>query len=307
MPPIPEQVEMWNSPRVVNFYKSGERITGPYARLLVQQARFVEWCKQRDDVGSGSRRVPVVLDNACGTGVVSKSLYQLLAEDESTKNDTHLDLDLTCGDFSAGMVEYMQQYITAEGWTRARAQVLDAQKTGLPDAHFTHVFTAFGFMLMADPIAALTECFRILKSGGVCALSTWEEISWVDEVREAIATIPDAPPFPETHDILRSWSTGDWFRPGYVEKVLRQHGFVDVQVHSVPNTSSVGTAEKFAEVFTPMTTMATKSAWTDEQRERIASLIQPAIVKYLTDKYGEDKEINTKWVAILATGSKPHA
>jgi hypothetical protein len=32
----------------------------------------------------------------------------------------------------------------AEGWNNAEAKIVNAQDTGLPSDHYTHVYTAFG-------------------------------------------------------------------------------------------------------------------------------------------------------------------
>ncbi len=141
----------------------GEAITGRFARLLLLQALH--------DVDAMKKPL-VVLDNACGTGVVSDHLWELL--DDSTKEG----MQLVCGDFSEAMVKHVKHKIEERRWKGAEAKIVDAmvcvlsifihereersryvndrrQKTGLPDDHFTHVVTSFGIMLMPDPDAVL--------------------------------------------------------------------------------------------------------------------------------------------------------
>lgn len=88
-----------------------------------------------------SQKPLVVLDNACGIGVVSSALNRTL-DDEAKKT-----WKLTCGDLSEGMLEYTKQRLVDEGWVNAETKVVDALNTGLPDAHYTHVFVSFGMLL----------------------------------------------------------------------------------------------------------------------------------------------------------------
>lgn len=92
-------------------YKPTERITGPFARNLIQQVGVLQ-----ADIGP-----LIVLDNACGTGIVSSELYEML--DESARNS----LQLTCGDISEGMVQAVQERIVDSDWKGAKAQFVDSQ------------------------------------------------------------------------------------------------------------------------------------------------------------------------------------
>ena len=61
----------------------------------------------------------MVLDNACGTGIVSKRLWEILDE------QGRVGLRLVCGDFSPSMVEWTRVRSGEEGWG-ARVEVVDA-------------------------------------------------------------------------------------------------------------------------------------------------------------------------------------
>jgi ubiquinone/menaquinone biosynthesis C-methylase UbiE len=101
----------WKDPNIAQRYKAAERITAAFARRLIQQVGLLE-------VDSGPL---IVFDNACGTGVVSVKLYEML--DENAKER----LQLVCGDFSESMVQSTQQRITDSRWSGAKAQMVDAQ------------------------------------------------------------------------------------------------------------------------------------------------------------------------------------
>jgi ubiquinone/menaquinone biosynthesis C-methylase UbiE len=118
--------------KFVNQYKTGEHITGQFAQLLIDQTGLVANSKANPD------KPLVVLDNACGTGIVSSILQHEL--DDQTKSN----LQLTCGDISQGMLDYVKHRIGQENWQNVEVKTVDAQASGLPSSHFTHVIASFG-------------------------------------------------------------------------------------------------------------------------------------------------------------------
>lgn len=42
------------------------------------------------------------------------------------------------------MVSITKDRIEEEGWNNAEAKVVDAQQTGLPSTHYTHIFIGMG-------------------------------------------------------------------------------------------------------------------------------------------------------------------
>jgi ubiquinone/menaquinone biosynthesis C-methylase UbiE len=55
-----------------------------------------------------------------------------------------------------------------------RFEVIDAQHNPLESASVDGALCRWGFMLMADPDAALRETRRVLREGGRLALATWD-------------------------------------------------------------------------------------------------------------------------------------
>jgi ubiquinone/menaquinone biosynthesis C-methylase UbiE len=113
-------------------YKTGERVTEQFAQALIDQSGLILESRTQQDAPH------VVLDNACGTGIVSSLLHHQL--DDKVKRNWKL----TCGDISEGMLRYTKLRMENEHWQNAETKLVDAQATQLPDAHYTHVFTAFG-------------------------------------------------------------------------------------------------------------------------------------------------------------------
>lgn len=118
----------------VDQYKTGEKITGKFARSLIEQSGILTESKTK----SQPARPLVVLDSACGTGVVSSILHHEL--DERVRKQW----SLTCGDFSEPMLKYTRARAEEEGWLNVEVKNVDVQETGLPSGQFSYVFTAFG-------------------------------------------------------------------------------------------------------------------------------------------------------------------
>lgn len=109
-----KMAEVWADPNVASDYRGAEQITGEFAKCLLVQAGLP------NERASEPRKPLMVLDNACGTGVVSENLWGML--DEHAKED----LRLICGDKSPAMVEHVQKKIEQEGWHGAEARIVDA-------------------------------------------------------------------------------------------------------------------------------------------------------------------------------------
>jgi ubiquinone/menaquinone biosynthesis C-methylase UbiE len=88
-------------------------------------------------------------------------------------------------DFSAPMVEAAQRRAEELNISNAEFRTMDAERMDLEDASVDGVLCRWGYMLMADPVAALTETRRILRDGGRVAFSVWG-----DPARNLWASVP---------------------------------------------------------------------------------------------------------------------
>jgi SAM-dependent methyltransferase len=59
------------------------------------------------------------------------------------------------------------------GLANVECRVLDAEKMDLDDSSVDRVLCRWGYMLMADPGAALAETRRVLRDGGRLAFAVW--------------------------------------------------------------------------------------------------------------------------------------
>jgi ubiquinone/menaquinone biosynthesis C-methylase UbiE len=101
----------WKDSSVAEKYKGVCVVTGPPARHMIRQAGLLQV----------ERGPLVVLDNACGLGIVTSLLYEMLQEGAKD------GLQITCGDISEGMVQGVQHQIDTDKLKGASAQVVDAQ------------------------------------------------------------------------------------------------------------------------------------------------------------------------------------
>jgi SAM-dependent methyltransferase len=117
------------------------------------------------------------------------------------------------------------------GLSNVEFRVLNAEWIDLPVASVDAVLCRWGYMLMADPQAALSETRRILRPGGRVALAVWDQLEHNPWGRlpalELIERGLSAPP---------AAGTPGPFALGSAERVrelLDQAGFVDGHVETI--------------------------------------------------------------------------
>jgi len=76
-------------------------------------------------------------------------------------------------DFSPEMVEVARRLGEARELRNVEYRVLDAERMDLADDCVDAALCRWGYMLMADPAAALAETRRILRDGGPLAFAVW--------------------------------------------------------------------------------------------------------------------------------------
>ncbi|KAL8904222.1 MAG: hypothetical protein Q9207_003410 [Kuettlingeria erythrocarpa] len=282
-------------------YKNTEIITGAFAHTLVEKAGLV------DSAAAAAEEKLTILDNGCGIGVVAAALHEML--DEGSKKR----MELTCGDFAAGMLDGVKERIVKEGWGNTETKLVDAQDTGLPDANFSHVLANFVFMGLQDPGAALNESHRVLRPSGLLAFTTWQHADWIADLRAAFATLPHPPPFPDDLTMYRSWggNNGDWHSADWVRDHLskqktpqQQPMWTNVSVDSIGKDLTFATPAQFVDTFAIMIPFILKKFWTEEQRSEMGAMALSKLLEYMEGKYGKEGPVRMHWVANFATARK---
>ena len=80
-------------------------------------------------------------------------------------------------DQAEGMLDGARARAAELELTNVEFQVWNAEWIDLPVASVDAVLCRWGYMLMADPLAALTETRRVLRPGGRVALAVWDAAS----------------------------------------------------------------------------------------------------------------------------------
>jgi len=76
-------------------------------------------------------------------------------------------------DFAPGMVDVARRLGEARGLANVEFRVLDAERMDLEDNSVDAVVCRWGYMLMADPAAALSQTRRVLRGGDSLAFAVW--------------------------------------------------------------------------------------------------------------------------------------
>ncbi|KAL4996973.1 S-adenosyl-L-methionine-dependent methyltransferase [Aspergillus recurvatus] len=267
-------------------YKLAEQLTGLYALPLINQSGIASYANR-----------PIVFDNACGTGIIGSVLQHTLS-DQVRKN-----WELTCGDFSQAMVEYTQQRAVDEGWLNTTTKIVNAQEMDLPDACFTHVYTAFAFPLISDTTAALNECLRILKPGGTYAASVWKDVPQISITLSSLSPLQSSLSLPNASEYIPQLLKG-WDSEKHVQSQLESAGFTNVKVTAVTAKTTVPIAE-FVELTKSMVPAFWGKHWTKEQREEHEGQIPEVMTKWLEEEYGVGGLVPLEPTALVVTARRP--
>ncbi|KAJ3020636.1 hypothetical protein HKX48_000482 [Thoreauomyces humboldtii] len=242
-----------------------ERATGPPVEALLKQA---------DLIPRPSKTKPVrLLDNACGAGLVASRYFSALQDREN--------VTVVCGDLEAHWLEGIKKRMGAEGWS-AEAKVVDAQAIDFPDGEFTHVVTSFGYQVFPDPLLALRETFRVLKSGGKSSGTTWASVGWLPKLQEVNTSYPTPPPF-----------LGDWAFPDRIRRALEESGFIDIKVQVLEFEVLIESLEVWAG---QMRFVAAKA---------LENGVEAEMMRRQREKTGEGQFKLPGWKALIWTGTKP--
>jgi len=184
-----------------------------------------EWIVSQTDPQPGQ----TILDVAAGPGDLGFRVAERVGP-EGTVLST---------DFAPEMVEAARRIAASRGLDNVELKVLNAERMDLDDDSVDGVVCRWGYMLMADPAAALRETRRVLRDGGSLGLAVWaapDRNPWAAIPAMTIVARGHMPP-PEPGapgifamadpELIRSLVTGAGFDEPEIEEIAFEFRYED--------------------------------------------------------------------------------
>ena len=140
--------------------------------------------------------------------------------------------EVLISDQAEGMLEGARERAAELGIGNVRFRVLSGEWIDLPTATMDIALCRWGYMLMVDPAAALTETRRVLAPGGRLGAAVWDSLErnpWASLPREELAERGMAPP-PGAAQGPHPFALGDAER---FAELIADAGFTEVEVEDV--------------------------------------------------------------------------
>lgn len=156
---------------------------------------------------------------------------------------------LILSDRSEGMLAAAGRNAERRGAANVELRDLDAEAIDLPDASVDVVLCRWGYMLMDDPAAALSETRRVLRRpGGRVALAVWgprERNPWNTVIGVPLAERGLVPIQPPDDPGMYRLADGD-----ALERLVRSAGFGSVELRELPVLWRFGDIDEYWAVMT---------------------------------------------------------
>jgi ubiquinone/menaquinone biosynthesis C-methylase UbiE len=175
-----------------------------------------------------------ILDIACGTGIPS-----LMASPLVEPNGTVTGIDL-----APGMIELAKKKAEERGLKNITFREADGEFLPFPDESFDIALCNHGLVHMTDRGKALHEMWRVLKKGGVIALSVWSTPDRALTIGIVAKTIREIWP---AAVVAGAPTWFDFGGEGVLEKVLTDTGFHDITTARHTVAFVVGSGEEYWE------------------------------------------------------------
>ncbi len=184
-----------------------------------------QWMLHAIDPSPGQR----VLELAAGLGETGLLAAELVAPTGG----------VILSDHAEGMLDGARERAAELELTNVEFQVWNAEWIDLPVASVDAVLCRWGYMLMADPGAALSETRRVLRPGGSVALAVWDAVGanpWallprLELIERGLAPVPAPPPADgRVEHTPGPFALGD---PGRVRCLLERAGFAEPRVEAI--------------------------------------------------------------------------
>ena len=214
-----------------------------------------------------------VLDNACGTAILTRELLEQYPE---------VTVDAT--DISPGMIQSVRSLIQAKHWEgKVEAAVMDGTDLKFPDETFDASFTMFGIFFLGEKGAA--QIHRTLKTGGMAVVTTWENMGGLPILHEVqkIAK-PETKPF--SPPLMDQWQGKE-----ILVETLQKGGFGDVQVLQRQSLLTAENTEELMDILMEMFQTLTTHAWgkdgTIGMKEPLRQVLKTQKERFVVEEEGK--------------------
>jgi SAM-dependent methyltransferase len=140
--------------------------------------------------------------------------------------------ELISSDAVQEMVDLARARAAELGIDNVDFRTIDAEWIDLPTASLDGVLARWGYMLLADPEAALRETRRVLRPGGRVALAAWtgpEDNPWASAAMAELVAIGAVEPPDLDAPNLHAFRD-----PGRIRGLLEKTGFTDIEIEQIP-------------------------------------------------------------------------
>ena len=176
-----------------------------------------DWLVDKADAQPGQ----TILEIAAGTGDLGFHLAERVGEEGHVIST----------DFVPEMVDVARANGQALGRTNVDYRVMDAESMDLGDDSVDGVVCRFGYMLMADPVAALKETRRVLRDGGPLGFAVWsgaDRNPWAAMPAMTLVQLGHVPP-PEP-GLPGIFAMAD---PGRIRELVSAAGFGEPELEEI--------------------------------------------------------------------------
>jgi SAM-dependent methyltransferase len=232
-----------------------------------------------------------VLDVGCGTGGSTREAGR------RADGGAVLGLDL-----SRRMLARAREIAASEGLDNVRFEHGDAQVYPFAAGSFDVAMSLFGSMFFDEPTAAFTNIRGALRPGGHLALLVWRDLAsneWLTAVRAALAMGRDLPAPPA--GAAGPFCFAD---PAFLEKTLKDSGFVDVNVVQADESMRFG--DSVADAYSFVSTFGITRGLTNDLDDRGRAAALDALKTTLAEHETEEGVLfgASAWLATASAGER---